>query len=133
MKIGVEIEGTRLTPVRFHQVKKGKSYYIYRCRCGTEKSIMMSNIGNTKSCGCLQQENYRDSRIRRGNRKGSIPWNKGKPGYTVEKARGKRSWRRGKVLLKYPNGSHAWVKVSNEAIGSYSPWYEKPSRAKKKA
>lgn len=39
--------------------KAGKnSYYICRCICGNEKSIMRSNLtsGSTTSCGCFRKE-----------------------------------------------------------------------------
>lgn len=50
--------------------KKGKnSYYLCRCECGNEKSIMRSNLlsGNTVSCGC-----YRKERAKKLNIKGPI-------------------------------------------------------------
>lgn len=136
MKLGIEIEGTRLTPLRFsHMGNKGRSFYVYRCRCGTEKAIQRSNVRNdragVKSCGCLRREVWQKlgSKIR-GNRKGCTPWNKGKT-YKNENLSNRPGWKRGHVKLTYPNGSHVWVKVSDEKIGTESVYYERPSRSKK--
>ena len=134
-KIGVEVEGTRLTPVRFSHCSNGKSQYVFRCRCGVEKVIQRTNVRNTragvKSCGCLRREIWsRLGKEIKGNRKGKVPWNKGLT-YSIPKKQGRPSWKRGHVKLTYPNGSHVWVKVSEEKIGSGSVWYERPPRRKK--
>ena len=136
MKLGVEIEGTRLTPLRFsHMGPNGRSFYLFRCRCGTEKAIQLSNVRNAragvKSCGCLRRETWRKlGKAIRANRKGCTPWNKGIT-YKNKKLSNKPSWKRGHVKLTYPNGTVAWVKVSDEKIGTDSKYYERPSRSKK--
>jgi len=135
LKIGVECEDTQLTPIRYDKIVNGKAYYIFKCRCGKEKSILASNVtnnnprGKTKSCGHLQKIRHKEfGEIHRFDRKGVAPWNKGKRGYSTA-CKGKPSWRRGCVKFTYPNGSHAWVKVSDEPIGSNHPWYVKPTRS----
>ena len=134
--IGEEVEGTRLTPIRFsHMGPNGRAFYLFRCRCGTEKEIQKSNVRNkkagVKSCGCLRREVWRKlgSEIR-ANRQGCTPWNKGIT-YKNKKLSGRPGWKRGRIKLKYPNGRVEWVKVSDEKIGTESEWYERPSRSKK--
>ena len=55
-------EGTRLTPVRYSQVRGTHQYWIYRCTCGNEKEIRKSHFERReiRSCGCLQKEFCRD-------------------------------------------------------------------------
>lgn len=58
--------GTEYTGKRFGRLivlslvgtGRGKSFWLCRCDCGTEKAICAGNIksGRTKSCGCLQKE-----------------------------------------------------------------------------
>ena len=135
---GVEVEGTFLTPLEFSDTCKGSSYFIFRCSlCGNKKRIRGHNVTNnnpkfkTKSCGCLlEKQKKKFAEEHKHDRKGKTPWNKGKSGYKVSKPK-KPNWKRGKVMLKYPNGSIKWVKVSDKAIGSYHPWYERPTRSKK--
>ena len=136
MKLGIEIEGTRLTLIRFsHMGNKGRAFYLYRCRCGTEKAIQRSNVradrAGVKSCGCLRREVWQKlgSEIR-GNRKGCTPWNKGIT-YKIKNLSNRPGWKRGHVKLTYPNGLYVWVKVSDEKIGTESKYYERPSRSKK--
>lgn len=55
----VDITGkvfNRLTAVIIHPTKK--RYWIFRCKCGTEKEIKKSSVvqGITKSCGCQLRE-----------------------------------------------------------------------------
>ena len=130
MKLNVEVEGTWLTPLRYsHVAGIGCAFYVYKCRCGTEKTIQKSNVrarkNGTKSCGCKR-------RIPKSfDRTGQVPWNKGKPGYKL-KVRVKKRWNTGHVKFTYPNGKVVWIKVSDERNGSSSKYYEKPSRAKTK-
>lgn len=52
----------RLTCVRFDHVGKHyRSYFLFRCSCGNTKVILGSLVksGNTKSCGCLKDEQRR--------------------------------------------------------------------------
>ena len=135
-ELNVEVPGTRLTPIRFsHMGPNGRAFYVFRCQCGTEKAIQKSNVRNTppgiKSCGCLRREVWRKlGKEIKGNRKGCIPWNKGKT-YENKKLQGRPSWKRGRIKLTYPNGRIEWVKVSDEKIGPGSKWYERPPRVKK--
>lgn len=48
----------RLTIVGRADPRKGQSYMICRCDCGTEKEIALSSLrtGRSKSCGCYQKE-----------------------------------------------------------------------------
>lgn len=139
-KVGIEVEGTLLTPLRL--VKRPRNtytgtYYLFKCRCGNEKVIRKNNVKagyhSTKSCGCLQKENRKNfGKTHKTNRKGLTPWNKGLKGMKSH-ATGhpNLSWKKGKVMLRYPNGKIEWVKVSNEAIGSQSKFYERHTRQKR--
>lgn len=61
----MELQGRRfgsLTVIGFDKVdKNSKARWFCECDCGTVKSIFQTNLlsGNTKSCGCLRQENMR--------------------------------------------------------------------------
>lgn len=48
-----------LTGVRFSCRRNNTSYWIFRCICGIEKEISISNVLNsqTKSCGCQKYKN----------------------------------------------------------------------------
>lgn len=50
----------RLTVLKPDTKKTPNQYWICQCECGTIKSIRGDHIrhGRTKSCGCLQKENY---------------------------------------------------------------------------
>jgi hypothetical protein len=48
----------KLTAIKFdHKDKQRKKYWLFKCDCGNEKVIRVSNIKNenTKSCGCLKK------------------------------------------------------------------------------
>jgi hypothetical protein len=47
----------RLTILRQHNTT-GTRTYLCRCDCGTEWLVVSSNIRSTRSCGCLQRENF---------------------------------------------------------------------------
>jgi hypothetical protein len=56
----------RLTVLKFsHSDKRWRKWYLVRCDCGKEKTIMGSAMvsGNTKSCGCLAKEIKQTKRI----------------------------------------------------------------------
>ena len=47
----------RLTAVEFsYRNKSNRLFWLFRCECGKEKTIMVHNVknGSTKSCGCLR-------------------------------------------------------------------------------
>ena len=49
----------RLTAIRLDHIgEHNRSYFLFKCDCGTEKVILGSQVkpGNTKSCGCLSKE-----------------------------------------------------------------------------
>lgn len=48
----------RLTAVKFIKRRNGLHYWLFKCKCGTEKVIQKSNVksGHTKSCGCWKRE-----------------------------------------------------------------------------
>lgn len=50
---------TRLTVVSRDIARGNPTYYICRCSCGTEKSILADSLkkGRSKSCGCLRHDN----------------------------------------------------------------------------
>jgi len=50
----------RLTIIEYAGYNNGKYYVKVKCECGEEKIIDISNLlwGTTKSCGCLNMENF---------------------------------------------------------------------------
>ena len=57
----------RLTVVSVsHRDKHREYHWLCKCECGTEKVLKMDDFknGETRSCGCLQLEITRDSRVR---------------------------------------------------------------------
>ncbi len=49
----------RLTSIKFgYKDERSNQYWIFKCDCGIEKSIRVSNVKNgmVKSCGCLHKE-----------------------------------------------------------------------------
>ena len=91
-KIGVEVEGTRLTPIKYSH-RDASTWYWFRCRCGTVKRLRKGNVYHNKirpirSCGCLKRE-VNQSHDGIGFKKGHVPWHTGKKvggkmGKTVE-------------------------------------------------
>lgn len=60
----------RLLVLDKSNIKTGRYYqYLCLCNCGTVKLILYSRLmcGNTKSCGCLKQENLVTAKARRFN------------------------------------------------------------------
>jgi len=57
---GKKYPGTRLTPLKWKYTEHGHKFFLCNCECGEEKVIMRSHIvrGHTRSCGCLQRENW---------------------------------------------------------------------------
>ena len=52
----------KLTAIRFsHRNKWNQQFWLFRCNCGKEKVICVSNVKseNTKSCGCLLKSGNR--------------------------------------------------------------------------
>lgn len=49
----------KLTAIIFVKKKNSIQYWLFKCDCGNEKVILVSNVsrGFVKSCGCLQKEN----------------------------------------------------------------------------
>jgi len=129
---GIEIPGTRLTPIREHRkCPKSRCYYYYfRCRCGTVKSIRGKNVrlkhGGTKSCGCLNRENCSKLQGNHSYKKGNRPWNTGIPG-TGGGMKGKVSPLRGNIKVTI-EGRVYWCKVSDEILGAMSPFYRRYKR-----
>ena len=60
--ITVGYRRNRLTAVQFVRTERQKgqsrTYWLWRCDCGTEKEILADNVlrGFTRSCGCLQHD-----------------------------------------------------------------------------
>lgn len=130
-KIGEQIEGTYLTPIRFSRMKgyPAVSHFIFRCeRCGNEKEIRKGNVraDNVKSCGCLQKDFQKEWAKKYQGKKGKIPWNKGLKGMrSYAKGHPNIGWKRGKIKITGADGSIEWVKVSDEKIGPHSEWYKR--------
>ena len=128
-KLVEEVPGTWLTPIRYVEtVYQQGAHYEYQCRCGNTKVLRKANVKSTncRSCGCLQKLNQQ-SFVKKWSKhhKGKPPWNKGLKGMKSNaKGHPNLSWKKGKVMLKYPNGKIEWVKVSDEKIGSHHQFKE---------
>ena len=50
----------KLKVISLDKIKNHKAYWICKCDCGNEKSIMANSLtsGKTKSCGCLAKSNF---------------------------------------------------------------------------
>src|SRR2546427_11313948 len=53
----------RLTVIKFDKMLDRRSYWIFKCDCGVEKSLVGTHVSNgkTKSCGCLKIETSKES------------------------------------------------------------------------
>lgn len=58
----IDITGNKynfLTAIKFskYDKEKQKTYWIFKCDCGKEIELRMTNVltGNTKSCGCMKK------------------------------------------------------------------------------
>jgi len=103
-KIGVEVEGTRLTPIKYSH-RDASTWYWFRCRCGNVKRLRKGNVYHNKirpirSCGCLKRE-VNQSHDGIGFKKGHVPWHTGKK---VGEKMGKNGggWNKGKVRITDP-------------------------------
>ena len=118
IKIGVEVEGTWLTPLRYsHTTHYGNAYYNYRCRCGTEKTLRRNNVSgkkhSTRSCGCRRKEWMLEWKVMlKEIRKGQKPWNKGN--HRRCSPLGRTPWNKGKMKVKYPDGKSEYVAIKNQ-------------------
>ena len=104
VKLNVEVEGTWLTPLRYYgKDDKGKSMYVFRCRCGKEKAIRRVNVitmkgeSRTKSCGCKKAQHLRELKTKNKFDKGNVPWNKGIR--WKKKKKQEASWNRGMLRI----------------------------------
>jgi len=129
VKLNVEVEGTWLTPLRYYgKDDKGKSKYVFRCRCGVEKAIRRVNVitlrgeSRTKSCGCKKAQFLRELKTKNKFDKGNVPWNKGIR--WKKKNKEKISWNRGMLRITREDGSKEWVKVSDKVLGKHHKWCE---------
>lgn len=71
--IGERYERLAIISVSPNRTKSGKPYFICRCDCGNIKEVELSHLrsGDTRSCGCMQQESRTISNLIHGeNRKG---------------------------------------------------------------
>lgn len=52
----------RLTVLRYSHCEYNGSMWICRCDCGKESCVLSASLrnGNTRSCGCLQQERSKE-------------------------------------------------------------------------
>src|SRR5689334_20594448 len=62
---------TRLTVISKAESIDGCVAYLCRCSCGNTKTVKASdlNVGNVRSCGCLQNENRHTCRVTHGQSK----------------------------------------------------------------
>ena len=113
MKLGIEIEGTWLTPVKFSHTDKTGTFYWFRCRCGTEKLIRKGNVFHnkkkpTKSCGCRKRQvNKEHPDI--GFKKGHKPWHSGKKVGAGRLGRHGGGYNKGKMMFRQRDGSIKWI------------------------
>lgn len=59
----------RLTAIRLFEERKRKGdYWVFRCNCGTEKTVQVRSVmvGDTQSCGCLRDEKIQRLRLSHG-------------------------------------------------------------------
>lgn len=63
----------RLTVLRFACKRNGKPYWVCRCACGVEKTVMGQSLRqqSVKSCGCLQYAE-RSGKVKTGRRFGRL-------------------------------------------------------------
>ena len=54
----IKIMESRWTLIKFAQKKNGNNYWLMKCKCGTEKEVLLKNYknGKSKSCGCYNRE-----------------------------------------------------------------------------
>ena len=90
MALGVPVNGTKLTPLKFIKSENYRAYYLFKCECGGETISMRQNVlsGNpmswTRSCGCLNTQKRSKCWGEAGKKnlipykKGCTPWNKKK-------------------------------------------------------
>ena len=56
----------RLTAIRFIEIRNKRTYWLFECECGVQKTIYVQSItsknARTKSCGCLKKEKDRQPR-----------------------------------------------------------------------
>lgn len=62
---------SRLTAIRFVEMRNTHAYVLYKCECGTEKVISREGVlsGRIKSCGCIKLERiveYHQSKVTHG-------------------------------------------------------------------
>ena len=76
---------SRLTPIRFVELRNRHAYWLYQCECGNKKVIQRASVkrGSSLSCGCYKQEvTTKRNETHRGygnkSRTGQTPDNKGK-------------------------------------------------------
>lgn len=60
------IKHNRLTAIRFVKRENNNTYWLFKCDCGNERVLIPNSVfsGNTKSCGCLNQELRRKRQLK---------------------------------------------------------------------
>lgn len=58
----------RWTVINFYDVKQGNSRWVCKCDCGSIKIVSLCSLrkGESKSCGCLWQENHKKYGLKHG-------------------------------------------------------------------
>ena len=58
VKISVGQKFNKLEVVKFSHTKKGRGYWVCKCECGNNTTVVHSYLknGHTKSCGCLKNK-----------------------------------------------------------------------------
>ena len=117
-KLGIEVPGTRLTPIRYsHCTHGGGAYYVYQCQCGTKKTLRKNNVSGkknkTRSCGCRRKEWLLEWKIiLKGIRKNQKPWNKGN--HRRCSPLGRTPWNKGKMKIIHHDGSSEYILIKAE-------------------
>jgi len=54
------LKNNKLTAIKFIERKNDKTYWLFKCDCGNEKSLVASRVflknSTTKSCGCYKKD-----------------------------------------------------------------------------
>lgn len=61
-----------LTVLPEYEVRKGKTHYLVKCECGTEKYVRSDHLKRIKSCGCLTDELVQAAKTKHGMTKTKI-------------------------------------------------------------
>lgn len=105
----------RLTVVSLYKRIKGVTYWKCTCQCGADKVLRASNLGSTRSCGCLREEGWKTLNKIHGEA----------PGKTKEY----RTWKGIKTRAKSSNETYKNISVCKRWMESYDAFLDDMGRA----